>query len=89
MEKLKKASLFIAISGIMLGAIYSSILILMITVGILVLIRLYIYKRYRDMGETGEFWEQTSKPLLVAVLTIFLLLILEHYNIFESLSKLL
>ena len=81
--------MIIVIVTIMLSAVFKSISIMVGAVVIVAFGKLYIYKRYRDMGETDKFWEQTSKPLLVAVLTIFLLLILEHYNMFESLSKLL
>lgn len=67
----------------LLFAAIGSVIGTLITVLTLSGVKIYIYTIYKKQGKVDEFWRKTSKPVLVALGTILLIVILDHYEIFS------
>lgn len=68
--------LFFASIGFTLG--------LFLLLGVLIIFKIYIYSFYKKQGEVEEFWKKSSKPALIGLVTFSILIVLEHYGVFQQ-----
>jgi uncharacterized membrane protein len=90
MENIKRIEyglFFIGMGLVVIFSMYNSIAGFLATVVFVCCGKLYIYKKYREINAEDLFWKRTSKPFLIGLLTVVLLLTLEHYDVFESILR--
>lgn len=55
---------------------------LFLLLGIVIVIKFYIYTLYKKQGDVDKFWKKSSTPALVGLALISLLIVLEYYDVF-------
>ena len=82
-EKIEKSSSVATILVIFTLVFFQMIeLLIALAIGVIVL-KYWIYTQYRAEGVQQLFWQKTSKPAVVGLITLLLLVIFDYYGLFE------
>lgn len=84
-EKIERMTLLGTILTFLFFASIGFTVGLFLLLGVLIGLKFYIYSLYKEQDEVEEFWKKSSKPALVGIVTISLIIVLEYYNVFQLL----
>lgn len=77
---------YTSIAGIFLILAFSALgmlTALIILIGVGIALKIWIYTKYKEQAEEDVFWSRYSKPVMASLVIITLLVIMEHYNVFQ------
>ncbi|MDX1642231.1 MAG: hypothetical protein R3220_11070 [Balneolaceae bacterium] len=82
-EKIENITLIGTILTFLLFASIGFNIGLYLLLGVLIGLKIYMYSLYKKEGKADEFWIKSSKPALIGLVTLSLLLVLEYFGVFQ------